>query len=293
MLLIPLIVGLLWFFAPKNTPNVENKISSRRLASGSRTNHPLAFFDKELFYESVTEAKKANNKFGHQISGGIIPHHLFPSFIIADFFSRLSKQSPKTIVLIGPNHYERGKYKVISSLHGWETPSGIVEPEEKIIQDLQKNNLIMIDEENLPKDHAVAGIMPFVNYFLPSTKVVPLLLSGFMTKDEIQLLSTGLKKHVGKDTLVIAAVDFSHYLTNKKAQEKDNLTLELMKSNNYDQLLPLENDHLDSPQSIVTLLILMQHLKAAQMDILYHTNSGILQKNDSIETTSYFSIAYY
>lgn len=287
LFIVPL-AGTFWFAVGRNNPPIKTEQKNSFLPT-----HPLVFFDKDTFYAGIEHSKKESKTFANQISGGIIPHHLFPGFIITDFFSRLSNQSPTTIILIGPNHYERGDYNVLSSLYGWETPFGIVEPNKQIIQELATNKLIKIDETNFPKDHAVAGIMPFVKHHLPNTKVVPLLLSGFMTKEDITVLSHRLKNYVGKDTVIAAAVDFSHYLTNPQAQEKDKTTFELMKSFNYDQLLSLNNDYLDSPPSIATLLMTMQDLNTTDMELLYHTNSGEMQKNDSIETTSYFSIAYY
>lgn len=294
LFILPL-VGTFWFVA-KNNPPVKTELKNSLGVSTPQTNlptHPLVFFDRDTFYAGIEQSKKENKTFTNRISGGIIPHHLFPGFIITDFFSRLSQQNPTTIILIGPNHYERGDYKVISSLYGWETPSGIVEPNEQIIQGLVASKLIKVDETNLPKDHAVAGIMPFVKHYLPNTKVVLLLLSGFITKEDAQMLSISLKNYMDKDTIIVAAVDFSHYLTNPQAQEKDKTTFELMKSFNYDQLLSLNNDYLDSPPSVATLLMTMQTLGTTKMELLYHTNSGEMQKNNSIETTSYFSIVYY
>ena len=295
LFILPL-VGIFWVALNKNNLPVKTEPKNSSGVSTSQTNlptHPLVFFDKDTFYAGIEQSKKENKSFANRVSGGIIPHHLFPGFIITDFFSRLSKQGPKTIILIGPNHYERGEYKVLSSLYGWETPFGVVEPKEQLIQELVKNKLIKIDEANLPKDHAVAGIMPFVKYYLPDTKVVPLLLSGFMTEEDIRMLSKSLSQYLTEDTIIIAAVDFSHYLTNPQAQEKDKITSELMKSFDYKQMLSLNNEYLDSPPSIATLLMTMQSLGTTKMELLYHTNSGEMQKNNSVETTSYFSIAYY
>lgn len=290
------LVGIFLLIDNKNNAPLKNELKNSLDIPTSQTNlstHPLVFFDKDTFYAGIEQSQKENMTFAHRISGGIIPHHLFPGFIITDFFNRLSKQNPTTIILIGPNHYERGDYKVLSSLYGWETPFGVVAPNEQVIQELVKNKLVKIDEANLPKDHAVAGIMPFIKHYLPNAKVVPLLLSGFMTKEDAKVLSNSLKGYMDRDTIIIAAVDFSHYLINQQAQEKDKTTLELMKSFNYDQLLSLNNDYLDSPPSIATLLMTMQSLDTTKMELLYHTNSGEMQKNNSIETTSYFSIAFY
>lgn len=293
ILLIPL---LLWILINKSNSvtrtNLDNSLSVFR-SNVDRISHPLVFFEENTFYAGVAQAKREDESFAYHVSGGIIPHHLFVGSIIADFFNRLSAQQPKTIILIGPNHYEKGDFKALTSLYGWQTPFGVVEPNEQITKDLLKNNLVKIDEEVLPKDHSVAGIMPFIKYYLPNTQVVPILLSSYISQEEAHILASNLKGHMDKDAIIIAAVDFSHYLTNQQAQEKDEVTLEVMKNFDYRQLFSLNNDYLDSPPSIATLLTMMQKLGTTKMELLHHTNSGELQKDNYIETTSYFSIAYY
>ena len=76
----------------------------------------------------------AANKPTYHISGGIIPHHFLASELIADFFNQLSGQHPQTIILVGPNHYERGEFKVLTSLKGWDTPYGLLEPNKEFLE---------------------------------------------------------------------------------------------------------------------------------------------------------------
>lgn len=280
------LAGLLW-----NIP--ISSFTGKSISSSDIPTHPVNFFEKLTFYQGIEKSKKDTKPFSYYVRGGIVPHDLFAGFIITDFFIRLSVQKPKTIVLIGPNHYERGNFKALSSLYGWKTPFGVIEPNKLVIEDLFKDQAIKVDEGVLPNDHAVAGIMPFIKYYLPKSKVVPILLSGFTTEKEANFLSNSLNKHLNKDTVIIAAVDFSHYLTSQQAQDKDEATLETLKSFNYRRLFSLNNSYLDSPAAIAVLLKSLQNLNAVNMEILNHTNSGQLQSNDSIETTSYFSIAYY
>lgn len=255
--------------------------------------HQVKFFDEEAFNEGIFRVKSTTQGSGYQIKGGIVPHHLLPSFMIADFFSRLSAQKPSTIILLGPNHYERGNFPALTSIYGWETPFGTVNPNKSIIYDLLGDNLAQVDEEVLPEDHSIGGILPFIKYYLPETKVVPILLSRKFIKEESEKLAAHLSKRVGNNIVVVASVDFSHYLTNIQAQEKDEVTLEVMKSFDYRRLYSLNNDYLDSPASIGTLLMTMQKLGTTNMDILYHTNSGKLERDNISPTTSYFSLAFY
>lgn len=296
LLLVLFLLGLLVIVLSRNKSEDKSYLKNSLGVLNPHSNrptHPLVFFDKDTFYSGVEQAKNEGKAFTDHISGGVIPHHLFPGFIITDFFNRLSKQNPKTIILIGPNHYERGNFKALVSVYGWQTPFGIVEPNDVIINDLVRENLIKVNEEVVSEDHAVAGIMPFVKYYLPDAQVVPILISGYMSQEEVQVLANSLKGHMDKDTILVAAVDFSHYLTSQQAQEKDKSTLELMKNFSYKQLLSLNNDYLDSPPSIVTLQYVMQKMGKTNFKILQNTNSGILTNNHTSPTTSYFSIMYY
>lgn len=283
--------GVFWF----DSKNKNSDFFSRDVQgiTSDRPIHAVTFFDQQTFYSGVEKARKDNNSFSYHVSGGIIPHHLFPGFIIADFFHRLSLQNPETIILIGPNHYERGEYEALSSLYGWQTPFGIVAPNDVVIKQLVDSRVVKIDERVLPEDHAVSGILPFVKYYIPNATVVPILLSGSMSQEDVKVLASAIKSHMSKDTVLIAPVDFSHYLTDKQAKEKDTTTLSVMKRFDYRQLFTLNNDYLDSPPSIALLLMVMQMIDTTDMDLLYHTNSGELQNDDYIETTSYFSIAYH
>lgn len=279
-----LLIGLLYILPlrqkePDN--NTENKF------------HPLLFYDHDLFFKGVDTSKNFQIDFSYKIAGGIVPHHLFPSYIITDFFSLLSKQEIETIILMGPNHYEKGGFPALSSYYKWQTPYGFVEPGDELIGDLEKNNLVKIDSNVLTHDHSIAGMMPFIKFYLPDVKVVPILLSGFMDLGQINSLSNKLKNYIDEKTVVISAVDFSHYLKSAKAQEKDKITLNLIKANDYKSLLKLNNEYLDSAPSIVALLMIMKSNNSDRFFVIHNTNSGILQNNNEIETTSYISAVFY
>lgn len=253
--------------------------------------HEVSFFDEKTFYEGVNKTKN-DKAFDYQISGGIIPHDYFQGFIIASFFKRLSAQKPATIVLLGPNHFEKGKFKVLTSLYNWNTLFGVVVPQAPIIKALIERDLLEVDEETLPNDHSISAILPFIKYYLPAAKIVPIMLSGTVSQDESEKLANALSSLIDKDTVVIAAVDFSHYLISTKAQEKDKITKSVIDNFDYRQLYLMNNDYLDSPPSIGTLLMVMQKKNTTKMDVLYHSNSGELQDDNNISTTSYYSLTF-
>jgi len=258
----------------------------------SGSTHKVKFFEERIF---LTGAHKAEDISGpdYLIRGGIVPHHLFAGEIISDFFKRLSFQKISTIILIGPNHYEKGDFKVLGSSYNWETPHGVVNPDKMLIEKLTDDNLMRIDETILPEDHAVSGLIPYVKYYLPEAKIVPILIKGDFSEKESEVLASSLKNLIHERVVVVAAVDFSHYLNSFEAKEKDRTTEKVMREFDYRNLYALNNDYLDSPPSIGILLKLMQKLNSTNSELLFNTNSGEMQKNNTIETTSYFSVLYY
>lgn len=266
------------------------------LPSSQETKKPqvnkVKFYDEKTFLEGV-DRSKGITKQDYHIRGGIIPHHLFAGFIIADLFKRLSYQNPKTIILIGPNHYEKGNFKALTSLYEWETPYGVIGPDTQMVNKLVSRDLLNIDNEVLLNDHAVSAVLPFIKYYIGGGKVVPILLKRGFSESDSDILVSEIANLLDEDTVVVAAVDFSHYLTDDEAKKKDDVTLKIMQDFDYPNLYLLNNDYLDSPSSVGVLLKLMQKLNAQNSEILFHTNSGEMQKNSGIKTTSYFSIAYY
>src|SRR5260221_5015310 len=99
-------------------------------ASASFPIHPLLVSDQEAFTKAI---KNAHPFTTNQLRGGIIPHHLVASDNIAIFFATMKQFSYKTIILIGPNHYEKGNFDVLTSKIGWDSPYGIVEPDTEVV----------------------------------------------------------------------------------------------------------------------------------------------------------------
>lgn len=275
----------------KNKKDIQfEKYNSER---SSEKTHPFTFYDKQLFQEAMNSAPKGNENSENVIKGGIVPHHLLASDMIADFYNYISDEKIKTIIILGPNHYEKGDFVALGSEYAWKTPFGIVEPNVEIIDDLKNYNLIQINEDVLENEHSVASHMPFIKQYLPKAKVVLIILSAKMDQERAKILSERLVEYVKNgDTIIIASVDFSHYLNSAEAGTKDAETLGAMKNFNYEKLYSFNSDNLDSPPSIAVLLMAMQSIEINNFEVLDNTNSGIMVNNFSSETTSYFSIVF-
>jgi AmmeMemoRadiSam system protein B len=90
----------------------------------------------------------------------------------------------------------------------------------------------------------------------------------------------------------LASVDFSHYLTNFEAKEKNIESLRAIEKRSYDELFSFGNDHMDSPASVALVLKTMDAINANKMTVLHDTNSGEMLGDNFSQITSYLSLSF-
>jgi MEMO1 family protein len=227
------------------------------------------------------------------LKGVIVPHHLLAGELIARGVGCLRNRELTTIVLITPNHFERGQAMIVSGLGSWSTDFGLVETNVDFLLSLEAVNLVKFDDEALYQEHAIRDLMPYLAYYLPNVTVAPIMLSGYIDKEETKKLADNLLAIAQLDsTAIIASIDFSHYLDAYSAQKNDALTLELIRQRNVGQIWRLSNDYVDSPASLIAMLTIMDQVSAFEIDVWANTNSGFMLRKPYTETTSYFLIGF-
>jgi AmmeMemoRadiSam system protein B len=228
------------------------------------------------------------------IAGGVVPHHLLAGKMIAQFFRTLSESSPGAIVIIGPNHNRIGMSKLHTSSLDWATAFGIVETDREITGSLISELGASENTELMETEHSISSLVPYFRYYMPGTKIVPILLHGNYTVAESQKLGkflAGIMKG-NPDIAVVASVDFSHYLDADTADKMDKITLEAILSRDTISISRMGNDNIDSPPSILSLLFVMDEIGAIGPEIIAHDNSFGITGTGAECTTSYFTMFF-
>src|SRR3989344_7316112 len=252
--------------------------------------HQIKFFDERLFYKSLAKINTVA-KPDKEIKGGIVPHHLLATEMISEFYAKFKNQKIETVIILGPNHKEVGDFPVLSGLSDWDTPFGKIETEKITVNELVGKNLAKIDDAALDGEHSVALHPPFIKHFLPKAKIAPIIISGKMKIEDVEKLSAALTKYARKKgTVIIASVDFCHYLPENIAAEKDKESFEAIKNFDFEKIYNFTNDNLDSPLSIIVLLHVLKRVNASELKLIKNLNSEYFTKSNSKETTSYFTI---
>ena len=272
----------------------ENFNTSTPQISSQKTIEVPVYVDQNLFYSSIDNTKKYEEKKFVDVRGGILPHHDLVSDLIADFFQKLSESAePKTFIILGPNHLDVGLSPAISGRVVWQTPMGPVSNDYDILEELEMSGAITFDEENFIQEHSIKVLTPFIKYYFPDAKIVPIIFTSKHTLEQSLSLADDLKKYLdNKEVVLISSVDFSHYLSSALSEEKDKITLEAIESNNYEMISSLNSDYLDSPASLIVLLRTMELLAAENIEVLQHTDAGGFLGQELKNSTSYFTIFF-
>ncbi len=158
----------------------------------------------------------------------IVPHagYIFSGELAFNCYKFLDK-SVKNIFIISPAHYERIYGCVIPDYDEFQTPFGNIE----INQDLKTEFLEFCDcsINNLAfeKEHSIEVQLPFIKYFLPEAKIIPVLYGC----ENFKNLTESIKKfYADKENAFIISSDLSHFYPEKEAVKIDNYTARMIES---------------------------------------------------------------
>ncbi len=252
------------------------------------------YYDEKNFMASIKKAEVTEGADLPVVAGGITPHHLLADEMIAQFFKTVSAASPEVIILIGPNHNRIGREKIHTGSWNWQTPFGILNAEKDIVDRIAERTGAGKDMSLLENEHSIAALIPYVKYYFPEVRVVPLVLHGNLGQEKSKALANTIIESVGdKKHLVIGSVDFSHYLPPDKAEQMDQISIKTIENRDFVAISRMDNDYFDSPPTIMTILEITNRENALGLKILDHSNSSKIAGEYGESNTSYFTMLFY
>ncbi len=145
-------------------------------------------------------------------TSGLSAHHLLIAKDMATVFRAMASNDVKTVVLVSPNHFGRGRGVAQMSMGSWKTPNGsIVESDGRAIEKiLRAVRFVRHDETAFTDEHGIYGLMPFVAKAFPNARVVSIVLTESLSADTAWQLGETIATQLPSAVLV-ASVDMTHY----------------------------------------------------------------------------------
>jgi len=144
-------------------------------------------------------------------------------------YSRI--EVPETVVVMCPNHRGVGEDAAIMREGVWELPVGDVELEPELARMIaERSRLVMDDEMAHLQEHSLEVHLPLIRRFRPGFKLVPISLGrlSFPECEELGKAIAGAAEEFGREVLVIASSDMTHFESAEAAKKKDMLAIDRM-----------------------------------------------------------------
>lgn len=229
------------------------------------------------------------------ISSGVVPHHLVAKEIIENFFRYISaKGKPQNIVLLGPDHFNATSFlgKPFISVDSDTKEFHSLNVNNFLLQKLDKQDLAF-DSSAINLDHAITDLLPFFKKYFPETAILPILISPRASQEDVEKLIKIISVYGDLQTIIVASVDFSHYLPPRAADFHDVKSIATLLDFKKDDFKNLE---VDSWQALYGARFFAR-LQGKEFPYIVGQgrSSDFLEFTDSIESegvTSYFSVVF-
>ena len=216
------------------------------------------------------------------IVGLVCPHagYMFSGPVAAHAYYKLALDGkPDIVVIFGPNHTGYGSGLAVMNDGVWRTPLGDVEVDgETANQIVRESGIIDVDDSAHRLEHSIEVQLPFLQYLYGSGfKIVPVC---FLMQDLISARETGqavAKVLAGKNVLVIASSDMTHYEPKERAAKKDMLALEAVEELDEEKLYSVVEANRVSACGygpIAALIVTTKILGVKEAKLLCYKTSG-------------------
>ncbi len=172
--------------------------------------------------------------------GALVPHagYVYSGRVAGATISRL--RFGDSFVVMGPSHTGLGAPFSLMAAGTWRTPLGDVEIDTELAAAiLERSDVLRDDDLAHLREHAVEVQLPFLQYFRPDVRIVPLVLSHaeVPTYRRIASALVGAIEATGRSVTLLASGDMTHYEPRETAERKDRQGIEAILALDDEELL--------------------------------------------------------
>lgn len=232
-----------------------------------------------------------------KIIGLISPHagYMYSGLVAAHAYKIIKGMDFETVVIVAPSHSAHFQGCSVYPSGAYKTPLGLAHIDTLITTALmQADEIITFYPNSHSREHSIEVQIPFIQVVLPKSKIVPILM-GDQSIQTCRRLANAIARTVkGKNVLLIASSDLSHFYDYQRAVEMDAVVIDDVKRFDYESLAKdLEKRRAEACGGgpIITVMMASKLLGADQAIILKYANSGDVT-GDHSSVVGYLSSAF-
>ena len=233
--------------------------------------------------------------------GYISPHagYMYSGPIAAHTYFNLSlEKKPDTIVIIGPNHTGLGKPISLAPWREWETPLGRIAVDVELRNHLAKNSsVVQLDYAAHLYEHSIEVQIPFIQYLYGNSVRILAIAALDQRPSTAEALANDLLysiEELGRDVVIIASTDMTHYEPYEDAVKKDMIAYKAMETLEPKELYKVINLHgisMCGPLGVMVLMHIARKIGGGKPRLLKYATSGDVT-GDKTAVVGYLSAVF-
>jgi len=243
----------------------------------------------------LTEASDSELK--GVVRGLVSPHagYMYSGPAAAVGYKTLRGLSYEAVLLVGPSHREYFAGVSVYSGDAYRTPLGDVPIHQEIRDSLvNESPLLELSEVGHRAEHCLEVQLPFLQRVLGDFSIVPMII-GNQTKEACFSLGNAIAQATkGKNVLLIASSDLSHYHPYDAAVDLDRRVIDQVEAFDESALMAqLDSERVEACGGgpVVSVMRAAKQLGANQSRVLFYCNSGDIT-GDKSAVVGYLSAAF-
>lgn len=214
------------------------------------------------------------------VMGVVCPHagFMYSGDVAGSVYSRI--EIPETVIILGPNHTGMGKRISIMTEGTWSMPLGDVEVDSELANAVLEMSPRIFDNASAHSgEHSLETQLPFLQYFREDFRIVPICLMNLQLK-ECRALSEAILKavsKVGRQVLIVASSDMSHYESHDEASAKDKKAIDQIIKMDPEGLYETVQENAISMCGVIpatVMLMVSKEMGARNAELVKYMTSG-------------------
>jgi MEMO1 family protein len=234
---------------------------------------------------------------GGKVCALVSPHAglRYSGRVAAEAYALLRGRRSLTAVLVGPSHRVAFDGVSVYTQGGFETPLGIARVAEGLAEAVVRAHPnIKADPWPHREEHSLEMQLPFLQRVVSELRIVPVLL-GTQARAEVDALASALEVALaGKDAVLVASTDLSHYHSAAQAGPLDARVTECVAGLDPEELMTrLESyrGHACGGGALVAVMKAARARGACRAEVLRYADSGDVAEGDKTRVVGYLAAA--
>ena len=237
----------------------------------------------------------------------IAPHagYVYSGQVAANAYKQIQGMEFDIVALVGPSHHHAFPGVSVYKSGVYRNPLGDVAVDSAIAKSLiDENEAIKFYPEVHVQEHSLENQIPFLQRTLSGYKIVTVLMQDF-SKQNCDMLSTALANVLkGKNALLVASTDMSHYPVYDEAVKADKATLSAIETMDTGLIRRQSDKYLRQGVRelhcmlcgrgpVLVVMDAAKKLGANSVKILKYANSGDVPGGDKNRVVGYMAAMLY